>query len=231
MVSFVDCRCRARPATTTKTSCHSPARPCSSPAPRAASGSPSRCAPRATAPTSRSRPRPTRRIQSFPAPSTRPPPRSRPRAAMRCRSWSTCATRRRSRRRSTRTAAHFGGLDIVVNNASAISLTPGRRDRHAPLRPHASGQHARHLHGVEIRHPASRTRRQPAHPDAVAAARHEGEMVRAAHRLFDRQVRHEPRRARASRASSRPRASPSTRCGRAPPSRPRRSRTCSAATR
>ena len=37
----------------------------------------------------------------------------------------------------------------------------GRRDRHAPLRPDASDQHARHLHGVEIRHPASREAHNP----------------------------------------------------------------------
>jgi citronellol/citronellal dehydrogenase len=48
-----------------------------------------------------------------------------------------------------RTVATFGGIDIVVNNASAVH-------RHAPLRPDASDQHARHLHGVEIRHSASR---------------------------------------------------------------------------
>ena len=39
--------------------------------------------------------------------------------------------------------------------------------------------------------------REPAHPDALAAARHEGEMVRGAHRLHDGEVRHEPRGARA----------------------------------
>ena len=105
----------------------------------------------------------------------------------------------------------------------------GRRHRHAPLRPDASDQHARHLHGVEIRHPASREGAEPAHPDELAAARHAGEMVRRQHRLFDRQVRHEPGRARPRRRVARRRASRSTRCGRAPPSRPRRSRTCSAA--
>ena len=33
------------------------------------------------------------------------------------------------------------------------------------LRPDASDQHARHVHGVQIRHPASRQERQSAHPD------------------------------------------------------------------
>ena len=56
----------------------------------------------------------------------------------------------------------------------------GRRDRHEALRPDAADQHARHLHGVEIRHPASGEGGEPAHPDELAAARHEGEMVRAA---------------------------------------------------
>ena len=34
------------------------------------------------------------------------------------------------KRRSTRPREHFGGIDIVVNNASAIQLTPAA-DRHA----------------------------------------------------------------------------------------------------
>ena len=48
-------------------------------------------------------------------------------AARRCRSWSTCATRPSCRTRSSKTAAQFGGIDIVVNNASAISLTARSR--------------------------------------------------------------------------------------------------------
>ena len=35
----------------------------------------------------------------------------------------TCATKRRCAARSSRPPANFGGVDIVVNNASAISLT------------------------------------------------------------------------------------------------------------
>ena len=112
-----------------------------------------------------------------------------------------------------------------------IALTRGRRHRHAPLRPDASDQRARHLHGVEIRDPASRQGREPAHPDAVAAARHGGEMVRAAHRLYHGEVRHEHGGAGPCRRIAAAAASPSTRCGRAPPSPPRRSRTCSAARR
>ena len=72
------------------------------------------------------------------------------------------------------TVAEFGGIDICVNNASAISLTNSQRNRHEAVRPDDGHQHPRHLHGVEILHPASEEGGQPAHPDAVAAARHEG---------------------------------------------------------
>ncbi len=69
---------------------------------------------------------------------------------------------------------------------------------------------------------------ESARPDAVAAARHEAEMVRA-HRLHHGQIRHEHVRARHGRRV--PRAgSPSMRCGRAPPSPPPRSAISSAAT-
>ena len=49
----------------------------------------------------------------------------------------------------------------------------------------------------KLLHPASPEGGQPAHPDAVAAARHESEMVRAARRLHHGQVQHEHLRARA----------------------------------
>ena len=128
-----------------------------------------------------------------------------------------------------KTAEKFGGIDIVVNNASAVSRTPVAETdmkRYDLMQAH---QHPRHLHGVEIRHPASGEGVEPAHPDELAAARHEGEVVRRHDRLFHRQIRHEPRGAGARRRTSR-QGSPSTRCGRASPSPPRRSRTCSAAT-
>ena len=54
-----------------------------------------------------------------------------------------------------KTVAMFGGVDIVVNNASAISLTEFAGDRHEALRSHASDQCARHVHGVEVRSPVS----------------------------------------------------------------------------
>ena len=58
------------------------------------------------------------RTRSSKARSTPPPRRSRRPAARRCRSSSTCATRRRSRTPSPRRREAFGGIDIVVNNAS-----------------------------------------------------------------------------------------------------------------
>ena len=64
-----------------------------------------------------------------------------------------------------KTVTHFGGLDIVVNNASAIKPNDLARHRHAALRSDAADQHARHIHGVEIRHSASRKGREPAHPE------------------------------------------------------------------
>ena len=100
------------------------ARPCSSPAPRAASAWRSQCAPRATAPTSCCWPRPPSRTPSCRARCTRPPRRSRPPAARRCRCRPTSATRTRWPPRWRRRWRRFGGIDILVNNASAISLTP-----------------------------------------------------------------------------------------------------------
>ena len=54
--------------------------------------------------------------------------RGRP-AARRCRSSATSATTSRSRRRSPQTVEQFGGIDICVNNASAIDLRPTTDDR------------------------------------------------------------------------------------------------------
>ena len=71
-----------------------------------------------------------------------------------------------------KTVETFGGLDICVNNATAISLTPVDRHRHEALRPDARHQRARHLPRLQDLHPASQEGGQPAHPHAVAAARH-----------------------------------------------------------
>ena len=68
--------------------------------------------------------------------STPPRRRSRRPAARRCRCCATSATRRRSLAAVAKTVATFGGIDICVNNASAISLTIARH-RHEALRPDA----------------------------------------------------------------------------------------------
>ena len=123
------------------------------------------------------------RIRSCPVRSTRRPPRSSARAARRCRSSATSATRPRCRRRSPRRSTAFGGIDILVNNASAISLTGTLGDADEALRPHVRRQRARHvpvLAGVPAAPRGVGGRRaQSAHPDAVAAAQPRREMVRA----------------------------------------------------
>ena len=159
--------------------CRSAERRSSSPAPAAASAWPSRCAPRATAPTSPSPPRPPSRTRSCPAPSTRRPRRSSRPAARRCRWSSTSATRSRCRRRSRRPSATFGGIDICVNNASAIQLTGTLA---------TDMKRYDLMHQVNTRgtflvlaglHPAPAEGGQPARPEPLAAARHEPALVRA----------------------------------------------------
>ena len=66
----------------------------------------------------------------------------------------------------------FGGIDICVNNASAISLTGDAGDRHEALRPDAPGQRARDLPDLQGLPPAPEEGGQSARPDAVAAAGH-----------------------------------------------------------
>ena len=171
------------------------ARRCSSPAPAAASGSPSRCGPRATAPTSPSPPRPPSRIPSSRAPSSRPPRRSRRPAARRCRIACDIRFEEQVQAAVEQTVKTFGGLDICVNNASRHLAHARRRHRHEALRPDARHQCARHLPRLQDLHPASQEGRQPAHPHAVAAARHGPEVVRAARRLHHGQVQHEHHRA------------------------------------
>ena len=76
--------------------------------------------------------------------------------------------------RGARRSRPFGGIDICVNNASAISLTPSTADRHEALRPDARHQRARHVPGLaQTCIPHLKKAREPAHPDALAAARHE----------------------------------------------------------
>jgi citronellol/citronellal dehydrogenase len=59
----------------------------------------------------------------LPGPFIPPPRRSTRPAATRCRSPATSATRLPSRPPCGATVERFGGIDILVNNASAISLT------------------------------------------------------------------------------------------------------------
>jgi citronellol/citronellal dehydrogenase len=56
----------------------------------------------------------------------------------------------------------IGGIDICVNNASAISLTTRKRPTCGSTLMRVSTHAA--LHGVEILHPASQEGGQPAHP-------------------------------------------------------------------
>src|SRR3546814_5366350 len=56
---------------------------------------------------------------------------------------------------------------------------------------HERHQGARHLHGRSPLHSASEEIVEPAHPDVVAAAGDGQEVVCAARRVFDGQVRHE----------------------------------------
>ena len=124
----------------------------------------------------------------------------------------------------------FGGIDICVNNASAINL--GSIDE-VPLKRFDL------MNGIQVRGtyavsqaciPHMKGRREPAHPDAVAAgpagtrsgsSRRAYMMAKFGMTLCALAL---PRRC--ARTASR-----RTRCGRAPWWRPRRCRTCSAATR
>jgi citronellol/citronellal dehydrogenase len=58
------------------------------------------------------------------------------------------------------TVERFGGIDICINNASAISPTPTLADGDEALRPDEQHQHARHLPGVEVLHPGPEEQRQ-----------------------------------------------------------------------
>ena len=58
--------------------------------------------------------------------------------------------------------AKFGGIDILVNNASAISLTGTARDADEALRPDAPHEHARHVRLLAGVH--SVTSRRPTNP-------------------------------------------------------------------
>ena len=122
------------------------------------------------------------------------------------------------------TVATFGGIDILVNNASAISLT-GTLD--TPMKRYDL------MHQVNARGtflctqtclPHLEARRESARADDLAAAQPGRALVRAARRVHDGQVRDEPVRAGHGRRVSRRTASRSTRCGRGRSSAPPRCR-------
>src|SRR5262249_55537136 len=103
------------------------------------------------------------------------------------------------------TVARFGGIDILVNNAIAISLTGtlatqmqrydrmhqinGRRADEAVC-PDAPDQRPAPFHGAAETHPRSVERRQSPRPDPPPAARLQRQMVRRSPRLHTRQVQH-----------------------------------------
>jgi citronellol/citronellal dehydrogenase len=92
------------------------------------------------------------------------------------------------------TALLFGGIDIVVNNASAISLTDSQ-----------STEMKRFdlMHQINARGTFSKfavpflEKSDNPHILMLSPPRFEGEMVFRQHRLHNGEVRHEPRRARA----------------------------------
>ena len=150
--------------------------------------------------------------------------RARP-AARRWRSRSTSATRRRSTRRSPRPSTRFGGIDILVNNASAISLT-GTLD--TPMKRfdlmHQVNTRGTFLctqkavpHLAKSANPHVLNLSPPLHVDARARA--------GSRRTSPTRWRSTACRCACSawRRSFARRASPSTRCGRARRSTPRRS--------
>ena len=91
----------------------------------------------------------------------------------------------------------------MVNNASAVSRTPvadtdmKRYDLMQAINTRGTFMVSKYAI------PHLEKAREPAHPDELAAARHAGEVVCRLDRLFDRQVRHEPGRARPRRRIAR----------------------------
>ena len=57
----------------------------------------------------------------------------------------------------------FGGIDVVINNASAIDLSTDRRGGHEALRPHAGHQRPRHLPAVQAGAARTARIRRPGH--------------------------------------------------------------------
>ena len=209
------------------------ARRCSSPARAAASASRSRCARRATAPTSRSPPRPAEPHPKLPGTIY-----TAAEEIEKAGGKALPLVVRHPRRGAGGGGGGEDGRDVrrhrhPASTTPARSSSPARSShRHEALRPDApASTRAARSSSSQTCIPHLKKARQPAHAQPLAAARHGGEVVRAARRLHDGEVRHEHVRARHGRGVQQATASPSTRCGRAPPSPPPRSATCSAATR
>ena len=104
-------------------------------------------------------------------------------------------------------AEHFGGIDILVNNASAISLTPIEQTEPKRYDLMQVDQRTRHVPRHPRLHPAPQALRQRPHPVAVAAGQPRSRVARRARRLHAVEVRHEPahagRRAGAARGGRR----------------------------
>ena len=95
--------------------------------------------------------------------------------------------------------AAFGGIDVCVNNASAISLT-GTLSTDMKRYDLMNQVNARGTFLCsKLALPHLLRGRESAHPQPGAAARHGRQVVRAARRLHDGQVRHEPVHARHGR--------------------------------
>ena len=107
-------------------------------------------------------------------------------------------------------AMKFGGIDIVVNNASAIQLTPvtATEMRRYDLMQQINARGTFMVSKFAI--PYLARVGKSAHPDDVAATGHVGKVVRPAYRVFDGEIRHEPRgtgpRRRVAREGRRQRA-------------------------
>ena len=100
--------------------------------------------------------------------------------------------------------AAFGGIDVCINNASAISLTDTLATdmKRYDLMSQVNARGTFLCSKLALPHLLSRA--QPAHPHPLAAARPRPQVVRAARRLHDGQVRHEPVHARHGRRVPRP---------------------------
>jgi citronellol/citronellal dehydrogenase len=129
------------------------ARPSSSPAPRAASVWPSPCAPRGTGPISSSPPRPPRPHPKLPGTIYTAAKEIEDAGGKALPLVVDVREEANVQEAVEKAVAQFGGIDICVNNASAISLTADPGDRHEALRPDASDQHARHVPDLQGLHP------------------------------------------------------------------------------